>query len=60
MMNVMYISKREVWVVGEVLEAEVEDEAINDVVNVEKVKPLNHIWGEAFVTDMKLTKFKRA
>ena len=58
MMDFMYISKREVWVIGEVLEAEVEDEAINEVVNVEKVKPLNHIWGEAFVTDMKLTKFK--
>ena len=60
MTDVMHVSKRTVWVVGEVLEAEVKDDAFNDVVYVEKVKPLNHIWGEAFVTDMKVTQFKRA
>lgn len=54
------ISDREVWIVGEILEVEVKDEAIHEVVNVEKVKPLNHIWGTTFVIDMKLTKFKRA
>ena len=45
---------------GEILEAEVKDDAINEVVNIEKVKPLNYIWGENFVTDMKPTTFKRA
>ena len=54
------LSERNVWVIGEVLEAEVKDEAFDEVVDVEKVKPLNHIWGEAFVTDMRITRFKRA
>jgi flavin reductase (DIM6/NTAB) family NADH-FMN oxidoreductase RutF len=54
------LSKSIVWVIGRVLEAEVMDEAFGEVVNVEKVKPLNHIWGAAFVTDMKINRFKRA
>ncbi|MFQ6053127.1 MAG: flavin reductase family protein [Candidatus Bathyarchaeia archaeon] len=54
------LSERNVWIIGEVLEAEVRDEAIKEVVDVEKVKPLNHIWGRAFVTEMKITRFKRA
>jgi len=54
------LSERNVWIIGEVLEAEVKDEAFLEVVDVEKVKPLNHIWGEAFVKDMKITRFKRA
>jgi flavin reductase (DIM6/NTAB) family NADH-FMN oxidoreductase RutF len=53
------VSHREIWIVGEIIEAEVKDNAIADVVNVEQVKPLNHIWGDIFVTDMKPTKFKR-
>jgi len=54
------LSGRNVWIIGEVLEAEVKDETFDDVVNVEKVRPLNHIWGEAFVTEMRITRFKRA
>jgi len=54
------ISEKNVWVVGEVLEAEVRDEAFDEVVAVEKARPLNHIWGEAFVTEMKITRFRRA
>jgi len=54
------LSERNVWVIGEVLEAEATDEALKEVVDVERVKPLNHIWGEAFVTDMRITRFKRA
>ncbi len=49
-----------IWIVGEVLEAEVKEGCVNDVLNVEKVKPLNHIYGEAFVTEMKIAKFQRA
>ena len=60
MTDFLSLSDREIWIVGEILEVEVKDDAINEVVNVEKVKPLNHIWGETFVTDMKPTKFKRA
>lgn len=36
------------------------DGAFDEVVDVEKVKPLNHIAGESFVTEMKVTKFNRA
>jgi len=54
------LSERNVWIIGNVLEAEVRDDAMKDVVDVEKVKPLNHIWGEAFVTEMRITRFKRA
>lgn len=60
MTDYISLSEGSVWVIGEVLEAEVKDEAFKEVVDVQKVKPLNHIWGGAFVTDMKITKFKRA
>ena len=57
-----YISlyERNVWIIGEVLQVDVRDDAFDNVVDVEKVKPLNHIWSEAFVTRMKRTRFKRA
>lgn len=54
------LSERNVWIIGEVLEAEVKDEAYDEVVYVEKVKPLNHIAGEFFVTEMRRSRFKRA
>ena len=54
------LSERNVWVIGEVLHADVKDEALNVVVDVENVKPLNHIWDDSFVTEMKITKFNRA
>jgi flavin reductase (DIM6/NTAB) family NADH-FMN oxidoreductase RutF len=60
MIQHVHISIRSVWIIGEILEVEVKDEVFKNVVNVEKAKPLNHVWGETFVTDMKLTKFKRA
>jgi flavin reductase (DIM6/NTAB) family NADH-FMN oxidoreductase RutF len=60
MTNYISFSERNVWIIGEVLDVEVKDEALDEVVDVVMVKPLNHIWGEAFVTDMKITRFKRA
>jgi len=60
MTDYVSVSERNVWIIGEVLDAEVKDEAFDEVVDVAKVKPLNHIWGEAFVKDMKITRFKRA
>jgi flavin reductase (DIM6/NTAB) family NADH-FMN oxidoreductase RutF len=54
------LSERAVWVIGEILEVEVYDEALDEVLDVEKVKPLNHVWGEYFVTEMRRTKYKRA
>ena len=60
MVRSISLSERNVWIVGEVLEAEVKDEALEQVIAIEKVKPLNHIWGDAFVTEMKIRRFKRA
>jgi len=60
MTDYVSVSERNVWIIGEVLDAEVKDEAFDEVVDVAKVKPLNHIWGEAFVKDIKITRFKRA
>lgn len=54
------ISDGNVWIVGEVLEAEAREDAIKDVVAVEAVKPLNHIFANAYVTEMKISRFKRA
>ncbi len=53
------LSPRVVWIFGEVLVSEIKKNAFNDVVDVEKVKPLNHISGEHFVVEMKRTKYKR-
>lgn len=50
----------QIWIVGEVLISEVNDEYMEEVINVEKAKPLSHIYGEYFVTEMKRRKFKRA
>jgi len=60
MTDYLKLSERNVWIVGEVLEVEVKEGVMKEVVDVEKVKPLNHIWGESFVTQMKITKFPRA
>jgi len=60
MTEYLSLSERNIWIVGEVLEAEVKDEAFNSVVDVRKVNPLSHIWGEFFVANMKVTKFRRA
>jgi flavin reductase (DIM6/NTAB) family NADH-FMN oxidoreductase RutF len=53
------ISPRVVWIFGEVLKSEIKKEALDEVVNVESVKPLNHISGEYFVVEAKRTKYKR-
>jgi flavin reductase (DIM6/NTAB) family NADH-FMN oxidoreductase RutF len=53
------ISDRVVWIFAEVLQAEIKKEALDEVVNVESVKPLNHISGEYFVVDMKRTRYTR-
>ena len=41
-----------IWVVGRVLLGEIKDYCMEEVINVEKAKPLNHIYGEYFVTEM--------
>jgi flavin reductase (DIM6/NTAB) family NADH-FMN oxidoreductase RutF len=49
-----------IWVVGKVLVSEVKDDCVEEVINVEKVKLLNHMYGEYFVTEMEKREFKRA
>jgi flavin reductase (DIM6/NTAB) family NADH-FMN oxidoreductase RutF len=53
------LSERSVWIIGEVLESDAEDDVFKDVIEVEKVKPLNHIWGDAFTVTMKEKRFNR-
>ena len=57
------LSNRSVWIIGEVLESDARDELYNssaDAIDVEKVRPLNHIWGDVFTTTMIEKRFKRA
>jgi flavin reductase (DIM6/NTAB) family NADH-FMN oxidoreductase RutF len=49
-----------IWIVGKVLVSEIKDDYMEVVINVERAKPLNHIYGEYFVTEMKKRKFNRA
>lgn len=53
------LSSRAVWVFGEILCSEIRKDAFDGVVDVERVKPLNHISGEIFVVEMKRTKYTR-
>ncbi|MFQ5711362.1 MAG: flavin reductase family protein [Candidatus Geothermarchaeales archaeon] len=49
-----------VWIAGRVLLAEVREEFWREVIDVEKAKPLAHISGRYFATDMKMEEYKRA
>jgi len=49
-----------IWIVGKILASEVKDGYMVEVIDVKKAKPLNHIYGEYFVTEMEKRKFKRA
>ena len=53
------LSPRAVCIFGEVLVSEIKKDAMDEVVDVEKVKPLNHISGKTFVVDVKRTKYAR-
>jgi flavin reductase (DIM6/NTAB) family NADH-FMN oxidoreductase RutF len=52
------LSPRVVWIFGEILASEIRKSAFDKVVDVENVKPLNHIWGENFVVMMWRKKYK--
>lgn len=53
------LSPRAVWIFGEILVAEIREDAFDEVVDVESVKPLNHISGEHFVVEAKRIKYAR-
>ena len=52
------LSQRAVWIIGEVLSVGVRDEAFDGVVDIEKVRPLNHITGENYVIGREVTKYR--
>ena len=57
------LSDRSVWIIGEVLDSDACDDIYNSrdgAIDVGKVKPLNHIWGDIFTTTMSEKRFKRA
>jgi flavin reductase (DIM6/NTAB) family NADH-FMN oxidoreductase RutF len=56
---IVELSPRVVWIFGDVLISEAKREAIDNVVNVEHVSPLQHIWGEDYVVGGVRKKFKR-
>jgi flavin reductase (DIM6/NTAB) family NADH-FMN oxidoreductase RutF len=49
-----------VWIAGKISTSEIKDDYIEEVINVRKAKPLNHVYGEYFVAEMEKRKFKRA
>ena len=57
--KIVELSSHVVWVFGEVLVSEVKSDMFDLVVDVEKVKPLNHIWGEDYVVGGKRVKYVR-
>jgi flavin reductase (DIM6/NTAB) family NADH-FMN oxidoreductase RutF len=57
--SIVELSSRVVWIFGDVLLSETKREAFDNVVNVELVGPLQHIWGEDYVVRGIRKKFKR-
>lgn len=53
------LSDKIVWIFGEVLISEIKRNAFDKVVDVELVKPLNHIWGQEFVIGLRRVHYKR-
>jgi flavin reductase (DIM6/NTAB) family NADH-FMN oxidoreductase RutF len=52
------LSQRAVWIIGEVLGVGVREGAFNGAVDIEKVKPLNHVAGDYYASGMRRTTFE--
>lgn len=52
------LSERAVWIIGEVVGVGVQERIFDGSLEVEKVKPLNHLAGDSFVTGMRKKRFK--
>ena len=59
MTQIVELSPRAVWVFGKVLLSEIKQESFDDILRVEQVKPLNHIWGEDYVVGGIRKQYKR-
>jgi flavin reductase (DIM6/NTAB) family NADH-FMN oxidoreductase RutF len=57
--KIVDLSPRAVWIFGEILVSEIKREAFDEVVDVEQVKPLHHIWGEDYVVGGSRKKYER-
>lgn len=57
--GVVELSSHAVWVLGEVLLSEIKGDVFDSVVDVEKICPLGHIWGDDYVVEGKRVKYKR-
>ena len=52
------LSHRAVWIIGEVLGVGVREGAFDGAVDLEQVKPLNHVAGDYYASGMRRTTFK--
>lgn len=57
--EIIELSPHAVWILGDVLLSEIRSDSYTSVVDVEKVKPLHHIWGEDFVVGGTPKKYER-
>ena len=57
--RIVDLSPRAVWIFGEVLVSEIKHMVFHEVVDVEKLKPLQHIWGEDYIVGGEKKKYKR-
>ena len=48
-----------IWISGEVIEAEIKDEFFDDVIDIEKSRPLSHISGKFFGVNPRRVEYKR-
>jgi len=53
------LSERSVWIIGEVLHADVKEGFFDGALNVDKANPIFHLWDDKFLTDAKMTIYRR-
>lgn len=59
MIKYVNFSDKMVCIFWVVLTSEIKRNAFDEVLDVEHVKPLNHIWGEEFVIGLRRIQYKR-
>lgn len=53
------LSERSVWIVGEAMRADVKGEYFDGALKVDMANPLLHLWDDKFLTDSRMTIYKR-
>ena len=59
MTKIVDLSPRAVWIFGKILLSEIKQMAFDNIVRVEQIRPLHHIWGGDYVVGGMRKKFKR-